>query len=239
MSQDLSKLSKAELLKRLEALEAQAAAPAPAPAVEAPAPAPATATIDVNALMQAVIALREAPAAPAPVEKDQTIYTITNVSGMALGIEVNDERTGLLRTFSLPKHGDFCKLTRGQVEQLREKAPHFFERGYVSVPGVIEDNPNVIRDYEVFMATIAFDDIDAKIEGITSFETLNTLFNKIEAKRFISTDEQGNPLTEKVDGKDQPVLREVKLEPRLRALETAVKHRIEALRQIKVHIDGK
>lgn len=237
--EDLSKLSKKELLEHIAQLQAKSEATV---APEAPAPVaetvPQTATINVQDLMAALIAAREVQATPAPTE-DGTTYKLINASGMALGIQVTDERSGAVRTYSLPKSGDFCKLTRGQVDELREKAPHFFERGYVSVPDLMEDNSNVIRNPDKFLAELKFDDIDTRISAISSKDTLFMLFNHIENKRFRHEDDRGQPLKEKIGGEELLVIKEVKLDPKLAAVERAVKTRLEEVSGIRVNLDGK
>ena len=235
--EDLSKLSKKELLEHIAQLQAKSEATV-APVEPTPAPVPQTATINVQDLMAALVAAREVQSAPAVAEDTQT-YKVINASGMALGIQATDERTGVTRTYSLPKKGDFCKLTRGQVDELRERAPHFFERGYVSVPDLMEDNANVIRNIDKFLAELKFDDIDGRIALITSKDTLFTLFNHIESKRFVHEDERGQPLKNKVGGEEMLVIKEIKLDPKLAAVERAVKTRLEEVSGIRLNLDGK
>jgi hypothetical protein len=234
--EDLSKLSKKDLIDLVEKLATKQAELTSEPAAPVEVAAPATTQIDVNALMAALVAARQ----PAPVvSEDNKTYKCVNASGMALGIEVADGRTGLIRTYSLPKTGDFCMLTGSQVEELQEKAPHFFENGYVSVPDLIADNPNVIRHMAKFIAELAFDDIETRIDAITSKDTLFTLFNHIENQRFIHEDAHGKALTDKIGGEDSLVLKEVKLSPKLATIERAVKSRLEEVSGIRINLDGK
>jgi hypothetical protein len=237
MADDLQKKSKADLIKLVEELKA-ANVTEPAlvePPVDPSVNGDSTQKL-VEALTSALLATRHAPKSNEP---DATTFRLENVSGMALGIEVTNERTGQIKTFSLSRRGEFCMLTLGEIAELREKAPHFFQLGYVHVPHEGLTNPNVVRNIDEFVDSLEYETIDARIGTITSLDTLFAIYNHIENKRFLSEDSNGQPLTERQGDKQVLVLKEQKIGPKYMAALVATKQRIEALSIVKVSLDSK
>jgi hypothetical protein len=236
---DLSKLTKAELIALLQQ---QAAVPATVPAMpqgasaESPAPAPAPSPVDelVRALTGALVASREMP------KNDESTYRVENVAGCSIAFTVLDDRTGATKFYRLEKRGDHAKLTGHQVNELREKHAHFFDDGYLAVPGVVEESVNTIRDPQKFLDSLTFETVNARIEEITSPASLWTLYNFIETLRFTHLDETGRPLTETdaATGQDYFVMRERSIDPKYLATAMAVQRRIGALTGVRARLDG-
>lgn len=226
---NLKDLSKAELIARLEQMEAQQAAPTPAPTAV---------TVDAAALMQAIVAAQHAQQ-HATGAKEERSYKAINAKSVTLGLQIPDPRTGEIRIHLLERKGDFVMLTKEQLTEMQARSPHLFRDGLLAVPDLLEANPNTILDFEAFIETLAFDDIGPRIEAITDLGTLWALFHHIESQRFITHDEKGNPLIEGRDRDAQFVVKEVRLDTKRAALELEVKRRIEALTPVKVNLDGK
>jgi len=192
----------------------------------------------INQLTLAVVAGREAPKAMAG-NDEQASIRLENVIGYAIGFQVTDPRTGQRRSHSLQKKGDFTMLRPSEIGELRESHPSLFEKGYLSAPEFQPDNDNVIRDPAAWL--FALDDVYTTNEivgKITSLPSLYLLFNHIEEQRFSHVDEQGRPhIAGEENGRTLYKLEERKIDPKLLAVEMAVKRRIEELQGVKVNLD--
>lgn len=190
----------------------------------------------INQLTLAVVAGREAQ--KAKVADDRPTVKVENVIGYAIAFEVTDPRTGAKRVVSLQRKGDFAKLFPEQIEEIKERYPHFFGQGYLAAPEYETVSVNVIRDVEEFINSLSLDEVNARVEQITSLPTLYVIFNHIESKRFRHTDEHGNPLTETdTTGKTIFRMEEIPLDPKTMAVALAVQRRIAALQGAKVTFD--
>lgn len=163
---------------------------------------------------------------------------IENVCDMHLIFKVHDPRNGQPQTVTLEKRGSFRLLYRRQVEELLEKHPHFFERGYVSCPELAADSPNVIRDPKAFIEGVDFATATERVNAITSLSTLYSLYHFIETSRWAHQDEKGNLYTEEIDGKKVPTLKERPLSGSYLAVELAVQRRIAELSNVNVSLNG-
>lgn len=191
----------------------------------------------INQLTLAVVASREAQ--KAKVADDRPTVKVENVIGYAIAFEVTDPRTGAKRVVSLQRKGDFAKLFPEQIEEIKERYPHFFEQGYLAASEYeAVSSVNVVRDVEEFINSLSLDEVNARVEQITSLPTLYMIFNHIESKRFRHTDEYGNPLTETdTTGKTIFRMEEIPLDPKTMAVALAVQRRIAALQGAKVTFD--
>lgn len=176
-------------------------------------------------LMLALLAEREAKRLE---DNSSTLYRVENVAGASVSFTVT-EAGGQKRHVRLEQRGSFVNLTEKQIREVQEKSPHFFEKGFLSAPDVIEDGPNVIRDIDAFVAGLPHDQINERIGQIDSLGTLWSIFNHIENLRFVHEDERGRALVEEDIEGDLPVLREKEIDQRLLAIELAVQRRIAAL----------
>ena len=237
--QDLTKLSKTELIKLLEA---KAEVPAAAAQPETPATNPdmVSRLIEQNSQLMAALSIaRQSKGVTEDGIPQVKLYPVKNISGMALVFSVSDERTGLPKHFALEKRGDEAKLTKEQVIELQTKAPHFFEQGYVAVPDLVAPNANAIDDLKAMIDSLEYEQINERINQITSKATLFDLFHYIENQRFAHLDASGQPLVkDKGDGVKEFYMEEKSLPPKLMAVETAVQRRIAAISGARVRLDG-
>jgi hypothetical protein len=237
--EDLTKLTKAELLQRLQAM--QTAVPSESATVAEKASPQPNLVDDVLAqnqrLVTALVAARTPQTSAAP---EPTTHRVENVCGAAVGFQLTDPRTGLSRHYSLERRGAHVDLDGDRMEQLKTKYPSFFAKGYLSAPSAEADNPNVIRDIPAFIAALAYDEIIPRVAAITSIGTLQALFHHIETLRFATHDDQGRPLVEKdpVSGQDRPTIEERHLDAKAMALELAVQRRLYALSGTRASLDG-
>jgi hypothetical protein len=156
---------------------------------------------------------------------DEDAYTVENVSGMNVHIVVKDHRGVEIRRVFRGK-GAKHALSEEQVEELENTRPELFEKGILSIPGRIKESPNVIRDIDAFIETIDLETAREQLKAITSVHLLYKMFDFIETKRYLHADENGQPLKETVNGVTSPILREVELPYRYKALEAAVQERL-------------
>lgn len=218
--EDLSKLTKAELIARLTATEADE---------------PNTPSIGVADLMKAIVAAQGAAAHP-PVTEEQK-YRVVNGKALRVAFECADPRTGQMKQYALPKQNDFVMLSLAEIRNLQQQFPSFFEEGYLVVPELDSMGANAILDFEKFIASIKYTEVDERIAEISSLNTLYGIFNHIESQRFVTTDEHGRPLTEGPD--NTLTVKEVKLPALKDAISRAVKFRIESMSDVRVNLDGK
>jgi hypothetical protein len=187
------------------------------------------------ALVAALVASRESGKAVADRSADEQVR-IENLLGTVLAFSVTDPRTGIVRNITLEQRGSVASILRPQVDEIKEKYPHFFRDGYLGCNEVAA-NPNTIPNFKVFLEELTQEQIDERIEQITSTALLFDLFNHIENQRFTHLDERGQPLTEKDGDKTLFTMKETPLPFKLAAVERAVQQRLQQLTDVKIALD--
>lgn len=231
---DLNTLTKAKLIEYIESLQNT---PDAALATEVERLKEQNAEI-ISQNQQLIAALVGSRNATSESEEDEATYKVYNVSGMTIVFSVSDAR-GLPKQVRLEKKTDVAYLTRAQLEELEEFSPHFFDEGYLSVPGYREDNPNTIRNIDAFIESIEFEDIRDRIQQIDSVTTLFSIYNHIQTARFTHLNEDGTPVVEKdASGNVYRTVREKQVSPKMEAVEIEVQRRIDALTGVKVKRDA-
>jgi hypothetical protein len=182
---NLNMLSKAELI----ALLSQQTADTAMPAVTAPSDDNLTKLVEALATIQ--VHQQQQKGTPYDQDDVKLSLELENVSGMAIGMEVRDPINGSTRSLSFPRPGDKHKVSNRQVRELRSEYPYFFENGLVAVVGVEDNNPNLVADVKALIEALAIDEVNGRIEAITSTETLFKIFNYIETRRYVNVDSDG------------------------------------------------
>lgn len=177
----------------------------------------------VNRLMAALVGTR----LEAPKSDDSELIEVKNVSGMALTATLDNN--GHPRTFYWEGRDIVHKLTRKQLQELKDKAPHFFTKGYVSAPAFVADNPNIIHNIDEFIESLTLENVNSRVDGITSIDTLYLLYHHIENMRFSEEAVR--------DDNGELVLPEVQIDPLVMALQLAVAKKLNVLANVNVSLN--
>jgi hypothetical protein len=178
-------------------------------------------------LMQALIGARNEAAAATQLSEQairEPLYPVTNLGLAAVGFTVFDDR-GQPKDFLLAHKGAVAYLTLAQINEVREKSPSFFAKGYLSCE-VVPTTVNTIPDPGAYLAALEYADISGEIAKLDSTQVLYALFAHIENQRFTHVDEQGRPLT---DEEGHPRLETLEIDPKLMLVQAAVQQRLAAL----------
>lgn len=176
----------------------------------------------VKSLMAALVGTRLQP----EVAEEAELIEATNVSGSALTATLDNN--GHPRTFLWEGRGVSHKLTRKQLQELFDKAPHFFEKGYISAPGFIDDNANVIHNVQRFLDTLTPENLQSRLDAITSIDTLYLLYHHIENSRFAEEAVK--------DTSGELVLPEVQINPLIMALQLGIAKKLNVLANVDVSL---
>lgn len=162
---------------------------------------------------------------------DEDVVTARNSGGSSLAFTVTDV-TGRDRYVRLRAVGDTSKLSRAQLAEARERVPHFFEHGWISIDGEKEDNPNLILDMDKFLEDLEDNELRERVDAITAKSTLTRIFHHIETMRFAQEE------TIEGDGEDAVrTLEENDIDPKLIGVEIAVQRRLAKLHGIHLSLD--
>lgn len=226
---DIRQKNKSELVDLLLEMKD---APAPEP-VQAPSENEDRIADLERKLEQVTAALLASRANMNSAAEEDPHFDLVNLIGANFVVKVQD-RHGHERSFRLRGRGDKHPVTAEEFDYLRDKNPDLFEKGYLSAPDLMEENPNVIHDI-ASLAELPMDEISDRIMAITERSILFQIFNWVENQRFVSTDENGRPL---LDEEGAPRLEELDLSPNLIALENAVRRRMATIARINTSPDG-
>jgi hypothetical protein len=188
-----------------------------------------------QALVAALVASRESGKNTSHGEDEEQVR-IENLLGTILAFSVTDPRNGLVRNITLDQRGAFTTVLKAQVEEIREKYPHFFRDGYLGCP-MVPDSVNTIRDFHTFCDSLEQEEITSRIGAITSTAVLYDLFNFIENQRFTHLDAAGKPLVEKDGEMAMLVMKEQPLPFKLAAIERAVQLRLAEITGVRIALD--
>jgi hypothetical protein len=223
MSQNLDKLTKKQLLEYIEKLQAEVETAPPAKeSTPEPAPVPTGRDVEVEQLRAALAGLSRKNAAlrtRAESAAGEAQFAVVNVGGSGVAIYARNER-GHRERFYFARRDEVHYLTAAQIAEVRQAQEWLFTDGLLHVPELAEesDNPNIISDYEEFVAGVTLESLADRIEAMTSLHTLQAIGQYVESERYQVV----------VEG-DEEVLKEVPLSPKLTAIGNAVANRIEAL----------
>jgi hypothetical protein len=145
---------------------------------------------------------------------NEEVYEVRSAIGATVSVEVSDAK-GTLQRMVFEKKGTVQFLTAGQIAEVKG-ASNFFDLGYLVAPEFDggEVSPNVIEDYDAFIAGIAPGEVAARVAAIDNGDVLMSLYHHIETMRF-----------EEKDGD----LVEVPVNPTVKVLLHAVLDRLRAL----------
>jgi hypothetical protein len=189
-----------------------------------------------QSLMAALMASRESGKATTTDAANEEQVRVVNLLGVTVAFQVADVRTGIPRSIVLDQRGSFTTVQRGQLREMQEKYPHFFEQGYLGCPEV-PSTPNTIENFDRFLSDLPEDQIVTRINSLTSSALLFDLFNHIENQRFTHLDEKGNVLVERDGDKPMLVMKERQIPFKLQAIERAIQQRIADVTGVKIALD--
>lgn len=188
----------------------------------------------IDQLTQALVASRTQNAAIAQGGRGDEVFAVTNMGLAGIGFNVFDDR-GVVREFYLPQKGSIVYLTRAQILELQQKAPQYFDKGYISAPEIVPPTANTIPDYDAFLRSLPVNDIKSRVGALDSIEQLYNIYAHIEAQRFTDTDASGQKLK---DNEGRPRLEIVELDPKLLLVQAAIKQRLMVLGVVPPSEDG-
>lgn len=133
------------------------------------------------------------------------VYEVKNLIGATIFVAVSNAR-GEKEHRQFENKGAVQYLTAAQIAEVEVETPYFLN-GYLSAPGLVAANDNMIDDYDKFIQSLDPDKVTDRVGAISSADVLLGLFNHIETKRWKV---QGTELVKQViDSKSLMVLHAV------------------------------
>lgn len=249
MSEEIDGLLKSDLQKlahsqqeELEELRAKVTALEVAkPAHDSPADSVSmqefTALMEQNRrLMSALAGEREAKERIRQVDnpfKEET-YTVSNVAGTYVWVRFHDSRGNLVER-NLSGRGAELELTAAQIAEVQDERPDLFEQGFLSAPEIIPDNANTIRDFDKFLNSLDLNTLRQSLAEIDSANTLSSLIDYIESKRFVHENSDGEAFIQlEPDGTKHAIMKEQELDSKLAAIKAGLIERLTQLKDLEI-----
>ena len=110
------------------------------------------------------------------------VYEVKNLIGAMIFVAVTDAR-GQKEYRQFENKGSVQFLTAAQIAEVDDATP-YFKNGYLSAPGLVAANDNMIDDYDKFVQSLDAEKVSDRINAITNADVLLGLFNHLENKRW-------------------------------------------------------
>lgn len=133
---------------------------------------------------------------------------------------------GEKKNLRLTKDNPSIFLTAEQIAEIRERSPNAFFTGRLSAPEIVPETSNHVHSLDQLISTLTIDNVNHRVEQITSVPVLWMLYAELENRSVRTHDDAGNPLKD-LEGKPMAVA--VTLPPLLTLLKAAVQSRLTAL----------